>query len=133
MLSRLFRCIAFACVGVASGCGPGENTDLQQPYSADYGPEPMMSGNPDCKGTAPTFAQVAAFKVCVNCHASTKGVTQRSSAPLDVNFDTERDADAHAVRAMMLVMSGLMPPRASGLSVSDADKQQLYDWVMCRM
>lgn len=133
MLTRLFRCTAFACVGFALGCGSSSDGDLQPPYSAESRPDSVMQSNPDCAGTPPAFAQVAAFKVCVMCHASTKGVTQRSSAPIDVNFDTERDADAHADRAVMLVMSGLMPPRASGLMLTDADKQQLYAWVMCRM
>ena len=135
MLNRLSRCLAVVCIGFASGCAPNDNTDLQQPYSAETAPGSEIPGNPnpDCASAPATFAQVEAFKVCVTCHATTKSIAQRSSAPIDVNFDTERDAAAHANRAVMLVMSGLMPPSASGLSVSDAAKRQLYSWAMCRM
>jgi hypothetical protein len=52
---------------------------------------------------------------------------------MSVNFDTAAGADAVAERAVLMVKGGAMPPAASGLALSDTEKQQLYEWVMCRM
>jgi uncharacterized membrane protein len=67
------------------------------------------------------------------CHASTKAGADRHSAPMSVNFDTEAAADAVADRAVLMVKGGVMPPPGSGLALNDTEKQQLYEWVMCRM
>jgi uncharacterized membrane protein len=119
--------LTFALCGCASGGAPPE------PQTYGSGDSALQMPEPECGAAAPTFAQVAAFQTCVMCHASTKAGADRHSAPMSVNFDTEAGADAVADRAVLMVKGGLMPPSGSGLALNDTEKQQLYEWVMCRM
>ena len=118
--------LTLALFGCASG-GPPTN-----PQAYGSGDSYLMP-EPECGTSAPTFAQVTAFQACVMCHASTKAGADRHGAPMSLNFDTEAAADANADRAVMMVKGGIMPPSGSGLTLSDTEKQQLYEWVMCRM
>jgi hypothetical protein len=93
---------------------------------------PAAPADADCVDT-PTYEEVAAFNTCVRCHDSTKAGVDRKSAPVNVNFNTEADADAHSLQAVSMVMKGAMPPPSTGLKLSDAEKQQLYTWAMCKM
>ena len=95
--------------------------------------DPLLPDNVDCATTAPTFAEVTAFAKCVVCHASTKSAAQRQRAPTEINFDTEAAAQVYADKAVSEVMKGDMPPRASGLTLTEPEKQQLYSWAMCPM
>ena len=136
--SMLLTLVAFGCspdndVDLRLPISPDSGTDLPPALSSDGGMQPHTSDNVTCNGTPPTFQQVTAFDKCVICHAATKTGAQRAAAPPNINFDTEAAADAHAERAVSLVVIGVMPPRASGLTLTDAEKQQLYDWATCRM
>lgn len=94
-------------------------------------PATMPAANPDCVGDIPEYEDVVAFDKCVMCHDSMKGAGQRKSAPAGVNFDTKPAAESHAMQAVNMVKAGVMPPLPSGLTLSDAEKQQLYLWAMC--
>ena len=95
--------------------------------------DPQLPDNVDCASTAPVFAEVTALAKCVVCHAATKTGAQRQRAPTEINFDTEAAAQAYADKAVSEVMKGSMPPRNSGLTLTEAEKQQLYSWAMCPM
>jgi uncharacterized membrane protein len=87
--------------------------------------------NIDCNGTPPTFEQVTAFSKCKTCHDSSKTGAARLKAPPTINFDTAAAAEAQADKAVSEVMKGDMPPRNSGLTLTDSEKQQFYEWAMC--
>lgn len=94
-------------------------------------PAPAAMEDMDCAGTAPTYQQVTAFAKCATCHSSTKSGVDRRYAPASVNFDTRAGAESNAQSAVSMVKTGQMPPAASGLTLTDAEKRQLYDWAMC--
>jgi uncharacterized membrane protein len=121
MKSHSIVLLAFAVTALLACTSSGANGDLQLP------------DNVDCNGTPPAYADVTAFTKCTTCHASTKTGAQRANAPADVNFDTEAAADAHAEEAASEVNKGDMPPRGSGVTLTDSEKQQLYAWALCRM
>ena len=50
-----------------------------------------------------------------------------------VNFDTSSEAQKYALSAVGMVKAGAMPPGPSGLTLTAAEKQQLYAWAMCSM
>ncbi|HKP61006.1 MAG TPA: hypothetical protein VJV78_29955 [Polyangiales bacterium] len=124
---------------VAFACAPEPNNSA--PYSGgggEYGgygdtAAPLTPANDDCAGNIPTFTQVSAFAKCAHCHASTRVGAERNGAPASVNFDSAAAADASGDAAVNLVRAGAMPPPSSGLSLSQAEREQLYEWVMCRM
>ena len=132
MLTRLTCSTLFMLVGIGCGADSG-GPDLQQPGSSEYAAEPQLPDGVQCYGTEPSFEHVTAFQQCVMCHAATKTGAARGYAPSDVNFDTRAAAEAQATHAVIVVMTGIMPPRASGLTLTAAEKQQLYDWAMCTM
>lgn len=141
------RCIGLAFLAwLAIGCSGGGG--VESPYyggdsgggeygGGEYGGSTSVSpaltpaANPDCVGDIPEYEDVAAFDKCVTCHDSMKGAGQRKSAPMGVNFDTKAAAEAHAMQAVNVVKAGVMPPAPSGLTLSQAEKQQLYLWAMC--
>jgi uncharacterized membrane protein len=116
-----FVLITFALTTWLACTSSGANSDLQLP------------DNVDCNGTPPTFAEVTAFTKCTTCHSSAKTGAQRVNAPADVNFDTEAAANGKAEEAASEVNKGDMPPRGSGITLTDTEKQQLYAWALCRM
>jgi len=119
---------------VAFACAPPD-PNATGPYSSEYGGtgKPLAPANADCAGDIPTFEQVGAFDKCANCHASTKLGADRQGAPPSVNFDSATAAGAYGEAAVSLVRAGVMPPPTSGLSLTQAEKEQVYEWVMCRM
>jgi uncharacterized membrane protein len=110
------------------GGGYGETTPAPAPAAA-----PAAAAHPDCAGRIPAYEDVAAFDKCVMCHDSMKAAGERKSAPINVNFDTQSAAESHALQAVSMVKAGAMPPAPSGLTLTDAEKQQLYTWAMCSM
>jgi len=127
MFTRLACTTLLALVSLA--CAPPD-PNSSVPYGSSVRHAPA---NEDCAGAIPVFEQVSAFDKCANCHASTKLGADRNGAPASVNFDTAAAADAHGDQAVSLVRAGVMPPSASGLSLTQAEREQLYEWVMCRM
>jgi uncharacterized membrane protein len=141
-----FTCWTFFALAALSAfaCRPESDGDMQLPYdsqvdtdaqvsnSVDAGMAPQHPSKSPCS-TPPTFDQVAAFDKCVMCHAATRSGAQRAAAPADINFDSEAAAASRAARAAYVVMAGFMPPRESGLTLTKEERQQLYDWAMCRM
>ena len=88
--------------------------------------------NVDCSNGVPKFADVNAFKTCIKCHASSLMTPAlRMNAPSNVNFDAYAAAKTHAEQAASEVAGGDMPPKNSGLTLSTADKDALYQWAMC--
>ena len=85
----------------------------------------------ECSGTIPDYEDVAAFDKCTTCHSSDKTGAQRNEAPEDVNFNTESAAKAHAEEAAHEVYEGEMPPKGSGLTLSESEKTDLYKWALC--
>lgn len=151
MTTRLIGLTVLALASVAcSDDYGGGSAYAGQPSGSDYGEygggsaygtSPSSSSStttspsttPDCGGSIPAYEDVAAFDKCVTCHDSMKAAGQRKNAPASVNFDTQVGAEAHALAAVQMVKAGAMPPGASGLTLSAAEKQQLYTWAMCSM
>ena len=143
----MFAFVASGCVSGSGGspASPSDPITVSSSYDGGGGDvssaymTPAQSKPPatpamedmDCAGTAPTFQQVTAFAKCVGCHASTKSGVDRHYAPASVNFDTRAAAEANAQSAVTMVRTGQMPPAGSGLTLTDAEKRQLYDWAMC--
>ena len=86
----------------------------------------------DCSGTIPKYEDVAALDKCTTCHSSELSGDARKSAALDVNFDTKAAAEAKAEKAAEEVNEGAMPPSGSGVTLSAAEKEDLYKWALCR-
>lgn len=86
----------------------------------------------DCSGDVPKYADVAALTKCSTCHSSQVSSAARKGAPASINFDTEAAANAKAEDAASEVNGGDMPPAGSGISLSEAEKQALYKWALCR-
>ena len=137
MLTRIicgtfFALLCFACVEP----NPNNSGSYGSSYGGDYDSGPAVTkppANEDCAGKIPSFEQVSAFGKCANCHASSRMGADRHSAPASVNFDSAAAADKHSEAAVNLVRAGAMPPPESGFALSAAEKEQLYEWVMCRM
>lgn len=85
----------------------------------------------DCSGTVPQYADVTALTKCSTCHSSKVSGNARQGAPAAVNFDTESAAKANAEDAASEVNGGDMPPRNSGVTLSEDEKQALYKWALC--
>lgn len=127
--------------GAGAGAQPGGNDSYGGGGYGDPTPAPAVSpgqviapvANKDCVGVLPGYEDVAAFDKCVMCHDSMKAEGQRKSAPINVNFDTQAAAESHAMQAVNMVKAGVMPPIPSGLTLTDAEKQQLYTWAMCSL
>jgi mono/diheme cytochrome c family protein len=86
----------------------------------------------DCSGDIPQFADVAALQKCSTCHSSQRNGSARNGAPASVNYDTESAARSKADDAASEVNGGDMPPKGSGVTLSDAEKQALYKWALCK-
>ena len=85
----------------------------------------------ECSGTVPDYEDVAAFDKCTTCHSTEHSGTARNDAPEDVNFNTESAAKAHAEEAAHEVYEGEMPPKNSGLELTESEKTDLYKWALC--
>jgi len=105
-----------AMFGTLIGCG-----------SDDDDGDPQVS----CAGTIPTYAEVEAFGKCTTCHSSALTGPARSSAPADVNFDTEAGAESHDDEIAHQVTEGAMPPPASNITLTASEKDELLKWAVC--
>jgi uncharacterized membrane protein len=101
-----------------AGCASGDDDDASTAV--------------DCKTDKTTYDDVALFDKCVMCHSSElMGAAARHQAPANINFDMSDLASAIAKTAVPEVKAGQMPPPASGISVTEAEKQKFYAWVEC--
>jgi uncharacterized membrane protein len=109
---------------LAAACG-AENSDIATGSSS--------TAAADCSGTVPTYTDLAegVLAKCASCHSSTLSGTARHNAPANVNYDTFSGAAAAAEIGMQEVSRGEMPPPASGISVTDAEKEWFYTWASC--
>jgi hypothetical protein len=124
--------LALAGCGDDGGGDDGSGAGGESAGSAAI--EPVDAGVPvDCSGELPAFGEVAIFSVCVGCHGTAVTGDARREAPPSVNFDDYASASANAVRGAQYVFNGVMPPRNSGITVNEADKQQFYRWALCGM
>jgi uncharacterized membrane protein len=121
-MRRLMLLALVGSLGFAAGCKSGDDDDAESGSNT-----PKV----DCNGDVPAYADVAIFDKCSMCHSSKLTAEERMEAPKDINFDTEAGADAKAAKAVTEVSAGDMPPRDSGIKVTDAEKQALYTWALC--
>jgi uncharacterized membrane protein len=134
--TALFALVGLACTSDVSSVPPPAQGYGGYDYgvSSGYGSSaPVPAPSDTSCASAPAYAQVSAFAKCAGCHSSTKAGAQRNGAPSSVNFDAEALADASANRAASVVMAGIMPPPGSSVKLTDAEKQQLYDYAMCKL
>jgi uncharacterized membrane protein len=143
MITRIVYVTLLGVLGL--GCAAGSEmqmdapvqkngTDLQTAANTGYGkPAAQTPDDVQCGDDTPSYDEVAVFNVCVHCHSSANTGTARNSAPAAINFDTEASAQTHAAEAVHVVMLGAMPPRATGITLTDEEKQQLYQWAMCTL
>ena len=74
---------------------------------------------------------------CVLCHDSAKSGLDRNSAPEGFNYDTLAGIKAHLARIDARAALGptstvpSMPPSTAGVTVADADRQRLGEWLAC--
>ncbi len=110
--------IALLFAAFAVGCG-----------SSDEGEElPEV----DCNTvTVPKFSEVTGLVKCTICHASTLPAGNRQDAPLGYDYDTYEAASMDPTEAVEEVFKGSMPPADSNITLTDAEKQQLYAWGLC--
>jgi uncharacterized membrane protein len=85
-----------------------------------------------CDGTVPAYADVTALEKCSTCHSSKLEGSARRGALASVNFDTQSAAQAKAEDATAEVKEGAMPPKSSGITLTDQEKQDLYNWALCQ-
>ena len=126
--------LACACAGSAGGeTGPTGESAGSRPLQAVAGHAGSLAAEPaplDCT-SPPEYADVAAFRTCTLCHSSERSGAGRLGAPAAINFDSEAEAKPYASAAQRVVSGGIMPPRSSGVSLTEAEKQQLYTWASC--
>ncbi|HET6582929.1 MAG TPA: hypothetical protein VFG69_05775 [Nannocystaceae bacterium] len=112
--------VALALAGALPACDDDDGGDMEG------------SGGPDCDGDdVPGYADVDIFATCTMCHSSTLSGPDRNGALVTVNFDTYAAAMASAAKALDRVRAGAMPPPSSGLSVTEAQADELERWVLC--
>jgi uncharacterized membrane protein len=85
----------------------------------------------ECPATVPTFSMVTAFSKCVVCHDSMKTGAARQKAPNGYNYDMYASAVDEAKYAAHEVYEGEMPPRTSGITLTEQEKRVLYEWALC--
>jgi hypothetical protein len=111
-----------AMIGTLIGCGSDDDDD-----DDEGGELPDVA----CTGTIPAYADVDAFTKCTMCHSSKLTGAARNSAPTDDNFDTQKGAEAHDEEIAHEVSIGAMPPPASKITLTSAEKEELYKWALC--
>jgi uncharacterized membrane protein len=82
-------------------------------------------------GPVPLYSQVDAFNTCTKCHSAKLTGSARREAPANVNFDTYEAAKANAEEAVSQVHGGSMPPASAKLTLTAAEKDDLYRWGLC--
>jgi len=118
MRSLIVLTTVFAMASVWTGCKSSDDEDVALPEV-------------DCAVSVPTYAEVTIFDKCNVCHSSTKTGAARVMAPPDINFDTFAGADAQSMKAVTELLEGAMPPKDSGIIVTDVEKETLYRWALC--
>lgn len=87
----------------------------------------------DCSDLVPYYSEVEVFQpegnLCVQCHSATRTGQQRAGAPEYLDLDDYETASAYAELIARKVAAGAMPPE--GYTISDAQKQQVYQWALC--
>ena len=106
-------------IGASMGCGSDDDDDHDDDHDVS------------CTGTIPAYAEVDAFEKCTMCHSSALMGTARNSAPVSANFDTEAGAEAHDDEIAHEVSEGAMPPPASNITLTAAEKDELLKWALC--
>jgi len=84
----------------------------------------------DCEDV-PTYADVSAFDKCTMCHSSSLSGPDRNNAPMDHNFDTYDGAADHADHIAEEAEGNNMPPPASGITITAAEREALIKWATC--
>jgi hypothetical protein len=129
-----WRCFALA---LAAACGDDANGSDDAGGAAcedsvdaatDAGDEPSAECAAD---PIPGFEDVEIFAKCQTCHSTEVQGDARNGATEGVNFDDYDSAVGAADRAALYVFHGTMPPRRSGITVTECEKQQLYQWALC--
>ena len=112
----LMGACAMGCFGL--GCGGKEEEELP---------------DVDCAAVVvPTFSEVTAFAKCTSCHSSQlMDSVSRRDAPVGWNFDTYAGAAQDPTKVVHEVYEGEMPPADSGITLTEAEKQQIYNWGLC--
>jgi uncharacterized membrane protein len=87
--------------------------------------------NVDCAtATVPKFSEMTAWAKCTTCHSSTLTGTARQAAPEGINYDSYAAARTNSQSAMSEVFEGAMP-LAGQPKLTDAEKDQIYNWASC--
>ena len=142
-MQRLSLCLALA----AAACGDDDaavRDDAGRGHEGDDGgldatddgsaPRDMDAGegpSADCNQAIPSFGEVQIFAKCLGCHATEVTGSARQGAPPSANLDDYDSAAAVAERAALYVFHGIMPPPVTGITVTEAEKEQLYLWALC--
>ncbi len=127
-------CLLVLLLATAIACG--DDHDDEAEAGASGHPHGDGDGDGDlpeeCEGEdVPTFDEVAAFDKCVMCHSSELSGSDRNNAPDDHNFDTHEGATEHLGHVAEQVEEGAMPPPASGITISAAEREALLLWANC--
>lgn len=117
---RVWMMLSIVCLASTLAFGCGGDDEHEELPEVDCG-----------MGDVPTYDEVEAFAVCGNCHNSALSGDGRAGAPEDDNFDTWEGAEEEATEIAEEVFEGKMPPPDSGLTLTDAQKDQLYKWALC--
>jgi hypothetical protein len=126
-------------VGASSfvlACGDDSSDDSDSAsgdggHAHDGGEEPD-GPEVDCDGEdVPAFADVAAFDECTDCHSSDLSGSERMGAPVGFDWDEYDTAKEHAEHIAHVVFEGDMPPPGSGITLTNAEEQELYLWALC--
>lgn len=120
--------IAWHCLGCADDGSPN---DEPATCETDCEPEADSGSSRDECEEAPSFEEVSGFVECRNCHDSSLVGAERNGAPAAYNFDEYDVASELADRIAILVEREEMPPRSSGITVTDAQRAEIVTWASC--
>lgn len=141
MPGRTLGLVVVALVALA-GCGPGEGGE-----GDDGGGMRLRTRSPgateaDCPDgstlTYDTFGREFFEAYCVRCHDSQLAtIAERNGAPLGTDLETLADVRMHleaideAAAAGPTRVNLYMPPSTSTAIPSDAERDQLGEWIAC--
>lgn len=122
VLCALLLVTAFACGDDGDGGGAG---------TSGTGGDGDGDGDGDECEDVPTYDEVSAFDKCVMCHSSELSGGDRNTAPADHNFDTYEGATEFLDHVLEEAEEGNMPPPASGITITEAERAALVKWASC--
>jgi uncharacterized membrane protein len=95
-------------------------------------PAPAPSATCPTLASPPTYADLdqGILTICRTCHSATVTGADRHDAPAGIDFDTYEQFANAGDTAAYLVRYGIMPPQ-DVQGPTEAQKQELYDWVTC--